>query len=175
MVWLKFLIITLLFFVLALAQNSFFPHISVLGFTPNLIFALCFVLIFFENPTKTSTGFFSIIIAGFLLDVFSPFYFGASMISLLLIYLLFKLTGYFLNQLKGKLLLLYFIPMFLVFFALYNVLCYLLTNFPHLSISIPSEAFAGLAYNLAFVMVMFFIHTLFIKEKTNNKQLKLFQ
>ena len=175
MTWLKLLIITVLFFALAVLQTGFFPHVAVLGFSPNLVFALFFTVIFFEDPQEYAGGFFCVLAAGFLLDAFSPYYFGTAMLSLFIIYILFKAAVHFLSQMRGKYLLAYFAALFLIFFSFYSVLMQGLVGLPHISIGFPPDFFAALAYNLAFAAAMFFGYAFFARPQANTRQLRLFK
>src|SRR3989344_5017254 len=96
--WFNYPIIVLFFYILSLLQISFLPHFSILGITPNLVFILFFILIFFGKPDEYHQGIFFAFIAGFILDAFSPFYFGLSILSLLAIYFFMKLAIYFLKE-----------------------------------------------------------------------------
>src|SRR3989344_7230957 len=102
--WFKYPIIVLLFLVATLLQTSFLPYFSVMGNILNLVFILFFILIFFTCLQKTKkshtddNGIFISIIAGFILDALSPFYFGVSIVALLIIYFGIKTVFYFLKE-----------------------------------------------------------------------------
>ncbi len=179
--WLKFLILILLFFILALIQNSFLPHFNIMGNSPNLIFILFFILIFFEKDNRYYEGILFSIIAGFILDVLSGSYFGDAIISLLLVYILIKIVIYFLKERQDKNLLFYFIPIFLISLASYEVLYNLSTDFYNLKFNILSahnwqNILIGFGYNLMVAFFVFFVYkkinNLFLLNK--NRQLKLF-
>lgn len=172
--WLKYPIIALSFFLLALIQNSFLAHVSIFGITPNLVFILFFLLLFFESIGEYTVGIFSVVVAGFLLDVFLPFYFGANILSLLVVYVLFKITARFLKEMQGKYLFLYFTPIFLFFWVIYGGVFYLVTHFYHITFSLPPHIFIGLAYNLAAALLMGWAFKVFVIGSSESRQLKLF-
>lgn len=167
--WFKYPIIILLFWLLAILQNSFFAY-----FSTNLIFILFFVIIFFENKKSYNMGFWVTIISGFFLDIFLPSYFGISIISLLIIYFLEKLTIHFLKDSQNKSPIFYFIPLFLICFIVYNstlTLFALLLNFQFnflLNIGIFS-----LFINLVISCAGFYIYDKFIRKGRREDQLKL--
>jgi hypothetical protein len=88
--WKKYLFITILFYLFALLQNSFFGGINYSFLTPNLVFIYFFSLLFFTNKKNYNLVIFSALMGGFLLDLFSNSYFGPSMIILLLFAILLK-------------------------------------------------------------------------------------
>jgi len=189
--WLKFLIIALLFFVAALMQVSFLPHFNIMGVVPNLVFILFFILIFFGEPADSDQGkqneyydiFFLVIVAGFFSDIFLHSYFGLSIIALSVVYYFKKLAVYFMGEVKDKYFIFYFIPIFLACFTLNDIILYLFSIF--LSFFPRSETpFAGqfnfglvilisLIYNLIFACVGFYIHKKISDFVNKNRQLKL--
>lgn len=197
--WLKYPIIIFLFFVLFLLQNSFLPYFNVVGAVPNLIFILFFILTFFEKPNDyykedqsflldsklwRTEGFFTVIIAGFFLDIFSPptdgFYFGLSMIALLIIYLIIKIIMHFLRDLpaqtgmQDRYLIFYFLSIFLFSFFIYNIYSHLLFSSFNLTLGFNRAMFVDFLYNLIFVYFGFYAYKNFIEKDNSNNQLKLF-
>ena len=182
----KYPIIIFIFFILAIIQNSFMPFFNVMGTVPNLVFILFFILTFFEESSEYHSssqvsqseiwedkGFFIAIIAGFFLDIFSPFYFGLSIISPLIIYLLIKVIIHFLRKWQDKYLIFYFLFIFLFSFFVYNVFSNLLSNSFHLKLDFNKTIFVSLLYNLIFIYFGFYVYK-FIKKDSSDSQLKLF-
>ena len=108
----KLSIITILFFILAFIQYSFLPKFW-LGGGVDLVFLLFFTVIFFEQDYFYQ-GIFFAVLAGFLSDVFSPHFFGLSVISCLLVYGFTKIAFYFLHETRGQFSFLYFTPLLLI-------------------------------------------------------------
>lgn len=169
--WLRYLIITLLFFVFALLQASFLPYFNIFGANLNIVFILFFILIFFN---KNREGFFIAIIAGIFLDLFLPLYFGLSIISLLLIYSLKEITIYFLKDSQEKFSIIYFAPMFSASFIIYQFILYLYFTIFNLQPNINQSIIAGLIYNLIFAIAGFYVYKILLQPDNLENQLKLF-
>ncbi len=183
----KYPIIILSFFILALLQNSFLPYFNIMGVVPNLIFILFFILIFFsvrekveDNFNQYYDGFFISIFAGFFLDIFSSIYLpdgrqvlGISIIYLLIVYLLVKISMYFLRERQDKYLIFYFLSIFLFSFFIYNIFLNLLSNNFSLALDFNRAIFISFLYNLILAYSGFYIHK-FIRQEKNDNQLKLF-
>ena len=167
--------VILLFFILALVQASFLPYFSIMGASVNLVFILFFTLVFFENPGELSQSIFFAAIAGFFLDIASPFYFGYAMVSLVLVYFFVKMAGYFLRQSHDKHAISYFIPLFLCSLIFYNTLLYISTNIYHVQFNIGWIVFINLAYNAALAIGVFWIYKNIDQYHTANRQLHLFK
>ena len=176
---LKLFIVTLLFYFFAIMQNSFLPYFKVMESVPNFIFVLFFILIFFENlPVRTNKndrneGLFFAILAGFFLDIISPFYFGMSIASLLVVYFFEKLVAYFLKEIQNKYLIFYFILIFSACFVLYNILLYLLSIFLYMQFNFNFLVFIALAYNLIFASIGFYAYKNIYSQNGTDSQLKL--
>ena len=169
----KFFIFAFLFFVLALIQNSFLPYFSVIGVVPNLVFALFFILVFFEPANRYSEGLLYTIIAGFLLDLLSFSYFGINIGALLLTYIAIKVILHFLKERQKGYLLAYFIFIFLGSFIVYTVAIFLCTDFPHIAFLFRWNTMVlQLAYNVITALIGFFIYKIF--NGTGDRQLSLF-
>ncbi len=68
----KIVISVLILYILVLLQTSFLVHFNLFGFIPNFVIILVFFWNLLEKEKKFfSLGFFSAIIGGFLLDIFS--------------------------------------------------------------------------------------------------------
>lgn len=167
--WLKALVIILLFYFFALLQNSFLPHFNIFGAVPNLVFILFFLLMFFsvrggpspkaDAPREQALGWqniFYAIAAGFFLDIFSFSYFGASIAILFLMAFLIKKI---INSLKN-LSIVFFIPLFLVFFTAYEIIFRL-----YLSANFGRNFYIEIVYNLAFAILGFYIYKKILKLK----------
>lgn len=151
--WIKLLIITILFYILALIQNSFFVHFNILGAVPNFIFILFFILIFFSSREKIYSweNLFYSFVAGFFLDIFYFSYFGRAFAVLMLISLIVKKLFSFLKQRKDKYPVIYFVPLFLIFFIIYDVLTGIGWHMFWLFL-------IKIAYNLIFAILGFYVY-----------------
>lgn len=160
--WLRLLFITLLFYLLSLAQNSFFVHFNILGAAPNFIFILFFILIFF-SPHKglySWEDLFYSIIAGFFIDIFTYSHFGISFVLLSIIAVISKKLLSSLRQRKDKHSIVYFAPLFFVFLTIYDVLSISYFYF----FSVPGPLVIGwtllikIAYSCIFAVIGFYIY-----------------
>jgi len=171
---LKNVIISMLFLMLTLVQVSFLPHVRVMDTIPNIVFIAFFIIALLERQNEYYAVVWALL-AGFMLDVFSSFYFGASMISLLIVYIFLKYMMYFLKEMPGKYLFVYFIPVFLLCQVLYGSLMYVFINFPHITPHINQSIFAGLVYNLALALIIFYAYKQCDNFLNRKRQLTLFQ
>lgn len=175
MSWLKYLTFILLFFALGVLQNSLASFLNIAGAIPNLVFILFFAIIFFEGRNNYALGFQTVIIAGFFLDIFLPFYFGTSIAILLLIFLLENLAIAFVKEGFGKFSIFSFASLFLVCFILYGAFLYLFSLLfnSRLGFVFDYSMVANISYNLAVACVGFYIYRKFIKNIGAKNQLKL--
>ena len=172
--WFKYPIIIVLFLFLSILQNSFLQYFRI-GIGLDLVFIMFFILIFFEEKGSYDIGFWSSIIAGFFLDIFSLNYFGLSIIVLLVIYSLEKLSVYLIRQRDYKFSILSFTYLFLASFLLYIILSYFI--YPLLGsrseFSFNFGNLFGIIYNLVFAYIGFYAYRKFILSEKNS-QLRLF-
>ena len=138
----------------------------------NLIFVLFFVLVFFEEKNQYYRGIFLSLLAGTILDIFSPYSFGYSILSLLIIYGIIKIMMHFITQTKYVYLLLRFMLVFTGTFFFYNELMHILAHLPRISFTADITMLTRLCINLIFATIAFFIYIKYIKHE--NRQLKLF-
>jgi len=118
--WKKILFIIFIFFVFALLQNSFFTHFNLFGASPNLIFILFFLMVFFGK--KNYPVIFVAITAGIFLDIFSyTYYIGSSIVLLVVIGLLLKKTQLLLKNREDEHPFVYFLPLFVIFLLIYEL------------------------------------------------------
>ena len=177
----KLLILIVLFSFFAILQNSFFTYFSVMGSSVNLVFILFFILIFFYNRSadeKESDSYIILlaVVAGFFLDLFLPIYFGVSIISLLIIYIIEKFITHLMVQNREKNLIFYFICMFSLSFIVYQILLYIslkLLGVHFLGLSFSVHTLGYLIYNLCFACIGFYLYKKFFHNVANNNQLKL--
>ncbi|MBI3631479.1 MAG: hypothetical protein HY219_01260 [Candidatus Staskawiczbacteria bacterium] len=158
--WLKLLIIFLLFGLLGILQTSFLVHFNIMGAVLNLIFILFFLTVFFEESQKYIQGIFSAVAAGFFLDALSSFYFGVSIVSLLIIYSAIKYTIYLLKKKRDKYPIVYFTPLFVLFFIIYNLSLTIVVYFLDASHLMPVFDWIFIIeifYNLIFAFFGFYI------------------
>lgn len=167
--WYKNLIVIFLFYIFALLQNSFFTHLNLFGATPNLVFILFFILVFFSTKNAAFLDLeiiFYAIAAGLFLDVFSRSYFGISIFSFLLISFLIKKIRSALQEKKNdKFPIIYFLSLFLASLIIYNLI---------FTASFSISSIASLIYNLLFACLAFYIYKKFFYSITNSHQLTLF-
>ena len=160
--WLRLLIIFLSIGLLSILQTSFLVHFNIAGAMLNLVFILFFLIVFFSAQGETSPllggeDLFSAIIAGFFLDIFSSSYFGGAIILLLIIVFVFKYLFAMLKKTKDKYPIVYFAPLFILFFIIFN-LPQMISHFNWIFL-------IEIVYNLVFAICGFYIY----------KRLKLYE
>lgn len=163
---LKYLVITLLFYFFAVLQNSFFVHFNILGIAPNFVFILFFILIFFSSHKGLYSweDLFYSVIAGFLLDVFYYSYFGVSFVLLSIIVVIIKKLLSSLKQRKDKHSIVYFIPLFSIFFTIYDLLSgayfyfFSVPGSSAVSFDISWIFLVKIIYNFIFAVIGFYIY-----------------
>lgn len=174
MAWIKYIIIIILFYFLAVLQNSFFTHFNLFGSGPNLVFILFFILIFFSAKSEPSLGqtvIFYAIIAGLFMDLFSPDFFGPSIILLLAEGFVLKKTLGLLREKKGDSRpFAYFLPLFFVAIIIYNLSLNLF-----FARSLSQSFITGIIYNMAIASATFFIYKKITATSADTRQLTLFR
>lgn len=180
--WLQYPVIFIIFYFLALLQNSLLAHFNVSGAVPNLVFILFFTLVFFSFSEKRAFNWDAIFysaVAGIFLDIFSATIFGLSVILLLLEAFLIKKAQ---KALRGwqndNYPVIYFLALFFVSLIAY----YLLSNglnhffgFSGVKTSLSWSFLAESIYNIAFASLIFWVYKNFIFPKINTRQLSLFR
>lgn len=163
--WIKYLVITVLFYLFAVLQNSFFAHFNLFGEIPNLVFIIFFLLIFFEP--KRPKGYpnyqviFYAISAGLFLDFFAQTYFGVSIFILMVIGVATKKIQTLLREkISNQFPFIYFLPLFLVSLIIYNLL-------------LNVFSISGIIFNLLIACVFFYIYKKFFVSGLDDRQLKL--
>ena len=162
--WLRLLIIFLLLAILGILQTSFLAHLNIMGVGPNLIFILYFLVFFFEEPQKYIQGIFSAVVAGFFLDTFSPFYFGVSIILLLIVNFILKYVLSLLKKTKNKYPIAYFTALFILSFIIYNLMLTIVVYFlnsPRIMPVLKWIFLIEIVYNLIFALSVFYIYKKF--------------
>jgi len=162
----------LLLIIGALLQQSFLPYFSIMGAFPNLIFIVFFLAVFFEEKHQYYWGILFAGLCGLVLDIFSPFRFGYSIIILAILYLATKVSIYMIKERQDKYLVFYFAPMFLVAYSLYIILINLFAHFPRIGVT-WQEGVASLVYNVLVALVIFYLYQWF-QRATSHRQLRLF-
>lgn len=158
----RLFIISFIFYILGLVQNSFFVHFNILGASPNFIFIFFFILIFFseENRISRFEDLFYCFVAGFFADIFSFSILGISFILFLALNIAFKKVFNSLKQRKNRRPLTYFIPLFLALFIAYNIIYETING----GQDILKFAFLiKVIYNLFFTVFGFYIYKIFQK------------
>mgnify|MGYP001566743304 CR=1 FL=1 len=186
--WSKLLVITLLFFIIALLQFSFLPYFSIAGFSANLVFVLFFMLIYFSYPPVASEVrrhsnyeiFFLIITAGFFLGVYLPYGFGVSIITLFFVYCAKKLAIHFMGEFKEPNSIFYFLPIFVICFMVYNVIFHTFaTYYNGFSLSSLRSQFEllptiiNILYHCVIISLVFYGYKKIRSLIYNDRQLKL--
>jgi rod shape-determining protein MreD len=164
--WKKLLIIVFLFYLFILLQNSFLAHFDIFGVSPNLVFVLFFLLVFFEKKDKTYRAIFLAITAGLFLDIFSFTCLGPSIIVLIIIALLLKKAQSMLKNREDTYPFVYFLPLFIIFFLVYDLLLGLTFYFfdPNkIIISFGTETIFAVIYNSLVASSFFYIYKKFFK------------
>jgi len=86
----KFLILIIIFYLLALFEASFLIHFKKLSRVPSLILILTILLNFLEKPKKNS-GIFGAFVGGFFWDIFSSRPIGFHILILIILAIFIKL------------------------------------------------------------------------------------
>ncbi|OGZ64583.1 MAG: hypothetical protein A3A98_03445 [Candidatus Staskawiczbacteria bacterium RIFCSPLOWO2_01_FULL_40_39] len=183
--WLRYIIITLLFFIAALMQASFVPYFGIKGIMPNVVFALFFLLIFLKKPYAyyyqqsnyllynsllSYEGLFIVIVAGFFLDIFSSSYFGLSLLSLLMVYFIVKTLVYFLREQQNRYMVFYFLLIFPCAFFVHTIF---LQSFSG-PITFNSILLFEFLYTLVVACTVFYGYKGYIELIKQDRQLRLF-
>jgi len=168
MLWLKSLVIFVLFYFFAILQNSFFIFFNPWGAIPNLVFIFFFLLVFFNDENKYYYIIFCSLIAGLCLDVFSDAYFGISVLLLIIIGFLIKKTQSSLVDLGDSHPISYFLPIFLVSFIVYDLLLkayFYFLNPSHIVSDFGLSFFVSIIYNFIIAIIAFLAYKKFIESK----------
>lgn len=173
MIWLRFTAIFLLFYFLAILQNSFFSQFQIFGGSLNIIFVLFFIFTFFSKRKVIRTDsekVFYTITAGLFLDIFSNLHFGVSIFSIFI-------TGLLINKIQNSLQskydnfpVSYFIPIFIVSFSVYRLLVFLfsnIANISNISVAISFVFVSDIIYNLIFSLVLFFLYKKYFMKRND--------
>lgn len=130
----KVLFLTLFFYILALFQTTFLVHLSIKGITPNLILILVILVNYFIpqqvftksfSKTQRRLGIFASFVGGFFLDIFSNHPFTISLLVLLCLSFLIRVTLKGLNKYNIFL----FTVMFISCILFYDLFLNLLDSF----------------------------------------------
>ena len=168
--WQKALFLIFLFYLFSLLQSSFFPYFNILGSVPNLVFILFFSIVFFDKKDRIYPTIIWAIIAGIFLDIFSYTRLGPSILSLVIVGFLLKKTQSALRRQEDNHPFVYFLPLFLVSFILYEFLLSAYMRFfdpSHYWMSFGLSTVGGIIYNLLFASLVFLV---FKKILTNAKK-----
>lgn len=93
------LILIFFFYFLVLIQGGFLIHFNILGKIPNLVLIFLFIFLFLEEP-RSNFGFFSALLAGFFLDLYSGNFFGQNILILLILSYLLKRSLFLVKNLN---------------------------------------------------------------------------
>lgn len=168
--WKKYFIIVILFYLSTLLQNSFFIHFNLFGVSPNLVFILFFLLIFFSVGARHRwypgwEEIFFAVTAGILLDIFFHAYLGMSVVLLIIVAFLLKNTQLLLKSRKDRFPFIYFAPLFIIFLLVYNFLFDLLSYFLYqsrITTIFATITIFVIIYNLFIASVFFYIYKIFL-------------
>jgi hypothetical protein len=173
--FLKYPVLALLFFIFAMFQVGFLPHIAIAGVVPNLVLLLFFAVVFHESSKRhLSTVDYAgiillIVFAGFLLDVFASVYLGLSIASLLIMSIIMKWFLGALREMQHQYILVYFMLVFCAFFLGYAFFISILTQ----NAIFESSLYFEIAYNAALALVVFIIYKKVDDILAKGKQLQL--
>jgi rod shape-determining protein MreD len=171
----KSLILVLIFCFFALLQNSFFTHFNLFGATPNLVFILFFLLVFFEKKDSSFLIVFTAVLAGFLLDIYSSAYLGPSIVLLIIIGLLSKGIQSLLKNKGDNHPFAYFLPLFIVFLLAYDLLidlCLYFLGQNKIIISFGVETIFAIIYNIIIASAFFYIYKKLLRNLADGKNLQ---
>ena len=159
----KILALIVGFYFLAIFQTSFFPNLSILGATPNLVLSLICLVAFFERKNSYS-GILGALAGGLFIDLLANSFIGAATLGCVLIYILLKEVLKQLHDMPRSYSLLYFLPILAASVVFYD---FLLSLFYYsgslatlLNVNILATLFRVL-YTLAFGAVGFYIFKTF--------------
>ena len=149
-----------LFYLFALLQSSFFVHFNFFGSVLNLVFIFLFLIVFFSPKKIDYTIIIYAIIAGLFLDIFSYAYLGLSAVLLVIIAYLSKKIQASLKEKQDKYPFVYFLPLFLAWFLIYELLLMIYFRFAdpsHALIIFNFGFLLGIIYNLLAASLGFYI------------------
>jgi rod shape-determining protein MreD len=176
--WLKLSITLLFFYVFAVAQTSFFLHFNIWGIGPDFIFILFFILIFFSAADKKNLSWENLlysVVAGFFLDISSYSYFGISIFLLIVIVFLCNKALQSLNKRKDQYPIIYFLPLFTMFYIFYKVfhcIIFYLFNFSQFAFNLNWILIMQIILNLFFAILGFYTYRFLVNNirKDNSRQ-----
>ncbi len=172
--WTKLSVVTLIFFLLTLIQNTFLTHISLLGVAPNVVFTLFFTVVFFQKFDEHYLDIFFAIIVGFFIDIYSISFFGPGIVSLVLVYVVIKTAIYFIKEGMGSYMLLYFLPLFLVCLIFYQACYRIFSNTGAGILALDRLDYISLGYHTILALLVFFAYQ-YIDRLVSPRQLSLFK
>ena len=158
--WQKYLPAVLIFFILAVMQNSFFSHFAFFGSTPNLVFIFFILLVFFSGRHSSGEIIIYSFLGGFFADIYSYNFLGTSAI-------LFMLSGFLAKKAQNSLLTAsgetsfeYFAPIYAGAFVFFLAISWALgniTNIKQVNLVFDMRFFALLIYNFLSAVAGYFI------------------
>ncbi len=176
--WIKHILIALLFYFFALLQNSFFVHFGLFGGTPNLVFILFILLVFFSSKNQGYLIVFYSLIGGLILDIFSYSHIGVSVTIMVVLGFLLKKVQLSLFEDPKKPMFFNFLVLFFVSFITYDLFfgfySYLFKMSDFL-VSFNLQLLGKVIYNLFFASMFFSVYKNFYADRFNNRQLSLFK
>jgi rod shape-determining protein MreD len=165
--WKKILATTLLFYVFALLQRSFFAQLNIFGAIPDLVFILFFLTAFFAEKDNNYQIIFLAITAGFFSDVFLYAYLGPSIVLFVIIGILLKKIQSSLKNRDDKYPFAYFLPLFIIFFLAYYLalsLSIYFMDFNKVVFGFDLGIIYQLVYNLLVASALFYIYKRWLKS-----------
>lgn len=170
----RYLILITVFTASAIVQYSFLPYFNIAGAVPNLLFILFFTMVFFERQSIVNqSGFFTAIIAGVLLDMALPSHFGPSIIALLAVYALHKMSMHFLPDIRDDHMIFYFMGIFSLEWLCYHALVRAYASFTGFTFNFGPVVLVGLVYSLIIAIIGFYLYRYFLVRSRHGNQLKL--
>ena len=183
--WVKYFIITLLFFLFSILQHSFLPYLNIMGAMLNLVFILFFIVVISETPVPYDNNSslpeklihpissFAVLVAGFFLDVGIDVPFGVSTVLLICIYVLVSLMTHMVRERSSKYMGIYFLLLFAASYLIYYGGLYIVGLMFSYAFSFGTHTWVGLAYNGVVALIGYYLFHTFFTEKGPERQLRL--
>ena len=175
---LYFLVISLIFYVLSLLQNSFFWHFSLMGTVPDLVFIFFSLLVFFCKKNNYYEILIYSVIAGLLSDVFSASPVGVSVVIYTIIGFLMQKAHTMLTENKGLYPLSRFLPLWFFSYLSYLFVAKFIISgliLKQETVNWGTDIIWLVIYNLVIAIAGYYACAKWLPLKSKNRQLPLFK
>lgn len=178
----NYIIMVGLFFLATIIQYTIAPYATIFGASPNLIFVVFFLYMFFLPQSSQSPRlslvvdgriFFAMASGGFFLDILNTSYFGISMVALLVVGLAYTASRYFFDGMSSQFSLARAIILFLVCDLVFRLVFLMISRLFGLELFVHGSQVANTLYSLLIVIVGYYIWVFWL-GRTPQNQLKLF-